>query len=86
MKPDFKWIESATKYKRAYTDDYGNNWMEQVPNFVLDYGLKEDWQNSCQACIPIKYNKNYRLTAYWWLLKIIYEDGFSRRIFKQGKR
>ena len=72
--PDFKWIESENKYKRAYTDDWGNNWMEQDPQFWLDFGLKEDLYNSYSSWVVKRYHPNYRLEAHWWIMKMVYFD------------
>lgn len=86
IKPDFKWLETKTKYRRAFIDDWGQHWQASPPLFCLDYGLKEDLVNSYSAVLPIKYHPRYRLETHWQILKMVFKNGLSRRIFKQGKR
>ena len=71
--PDFKWIESETKYKPAYTDVWGVSWMENHPQFCLDFGLKEDLDKSYSAWVVKKHYPDYRLETYLWIIKMVFK-------------
>jgi len=81
LQPDFKWFESETEYRPAYTDVYGNNWMECHAEFYLHFGYRENYEEY-SAWLPMKYHRHYRLETHWDILKMVFKNVFNRRFFK----
>jgi len=70
-RPNFKWLESNSKYSPAWVDDWGNNWQAKYPEFNLEFGLREDLDNSYSVWLVKKYHPRYRLEAYRIIMKMV---------------